>query len=144
MVQLDTAATPKRLHQQLLVREAVDLLFQGRHAALTTGLAFRSFAACCCEVHLKRCLLLFAMHVHCSIVSGPITHQRVYGLTSLQVTAKAAHTEVLKVSNWLNKPQRFKVVVELSQADPATRLTGAAHCPVAAVGKARPRHRLQA
>ena len=49
--------------------------------------------------------------------------------------------EVLKVSNWLNKPQRFKVVVELSQADPATRLTGGAHYPVAAAGIAGPRHR---
>ena len=70
--------------------------------------------------------------------------QCVSKFTSLQVTAKAAHTEVLKVSNWLNKPQRFKVVVELSQADPATRLTGGAHCLVAAVSNAWPRHGLPA
>ncbi|KAK9824158.1 hypothetical protein WJX72_008157 [[Myrmecia] bisecta] len=41
-----------------------------------------------------------------------------------QLAAKAAHTETLRVMNWLPKPQRFRVLVDLKQAEPATRLTG--------------------
>ena len=49
----------------------------------------------------------------------------------LQVAAKEAHVQTVKVANWLNKPQRFKVVVELQQADPATQLTAPPYVDVA-------------
>ena len=53
----------------------------------------------------------------------------------LQVAAKAAHVQTVKVANWLNKPQRFKVVVELQQADPATQLTAPPYVDVAGLAE---------
>jgi hydrocephalus-inducing protein len=33
------------------------------------------------------------------------------------LTAKVGHVEVLKVSNWMHKPQRFRVIIDRKQAD---------------------------
>lgn len=41
----------------------------------------------------------------------------------------------VKVANWLNKPQRFKVVVELQQSDPATQLTAPPYVDVAGLAE---------
>ena len=38
---------------------------------------------------------------------------------------------MVKVANWLNKPQRFKVCIEVQQAEAATQLTGPPHVDVA-------------
>ena len=53
----------------------------------------------------------------------------------MQVTAKQAHIETVKVTNWLNKPQRFKVVVALQQADACTQLTAPPHVDVAGLSQ---------
>ncbi len=34
------------------------------------------------------------------------------------ITAKQAHTEVLRVHNWLHRPQRFKVIIARQGGDP--------------------------
>ena len=39
------------------------------------------------------------------------------GKVERALTAKLGHVEVLKVSNWLHKPQRFKVIIDRKQAD---------------------------
>eukprot|EP00798_Chlamydomonas_sp_ICE-L_P006741 gene6741-3411_t len=40
------------------------------------------------------------------------------------IIAKQTHVEVLKVSNWLHKPQRFKIIIDRKQADISTELNG--------------------
>jgi hypothetical protein len=45
-------------------------------------------------------------------------------LIERQLVAKTSHTEVLKVNNWLQQPQRFRVLVERLTADKATKLEG--------------------
>ena len=52
-----------------------------------------------------------------------------------QVAAKQAHVQSVKVANWLNKPQRFKVVIDLQQADAATQLTAPPHVDVAGLSQ---------
>ena len=47
--------------------------------------------------------------------------------------AKQGVVEVLKVSNWLHKPQRFKVVIERKQCDKSTELHGAEYVDVPAL-----------
>lgn len=42
------------------------------------------------------------------------------------------HTEVLKVQNWLQRPQRFKVIVDRKQADKSTALDGPEYLDVPA------------
>lgn len=39
------------------------------------------------------------------------------------MAAKEAHVQGVKVANWLNRPQRFKVAVEVQQCEPGTQLT---------------------
>ncbi len=56
------------------------------------------------------------------------------------VPAKVAHTEVLRVSNWLPRPQRFRVSVERRTAAPATQLEGAEYLEVPALAERE--HRL--
>jgi len=46
------------------------------------------------------------------------------GVIERQLVAKTSHTEVLKVNNWLQQPQRFRVLVERLTADKATKLEG--------------------
>ena len=41
----------------------------------------------------------------------------------------------VKVANWLNKPQRFKVIIALQQADAATQLTAPPHVDVAGLSQ---------
>ena len=48
------------------------------------------------------------------------------------IAAKQGHVELLRVHNWLSKPQRFKVVVDRKQADKATVLEGADYVDVPA------------
>lgn len=57
------------------------------------------------------------------------------GTVLRQVAAKQAHVQSVKVANWLNKPQRFKVVIDLQQADPATQLTVPPHVDVAGLSQ---------
>ena len=52
------------------------------------------------------------------------------GSLAFKVTAKQAHSETLKVANWLNVPQRFKVLIEQDTEDPAIRLTGSKNIDV--------------
>ena len=51
------------------------------------------------------------------------------------MVAKQSHVQSVKVANWLNKPQRFKVVIDLQQADPATQLTAPPHVDVAGLSQ---------
>jgi hydrocephalus-inducing protein len=48
------------------------------------------------------------------------------------VPAKASHVESLRVSNWLARPQRFKVIIDRKAADKATLLQGAEYIDVPA------------
>ncbi|KAL0040642.1 hypothetical protein WJX79_000331 [Trebouxia sp. C0005] len=57
------------------------------------------------------------------------------GTIQCQVAAKQAHVQSVKVANWLNKPQRFKVVIDLQQSDPATQLTAPPHVDVAGLSQ---------
>ncbi|ORY39534.1 hypothetical protein BCR33DRAFT_853320, partial [Rhizoclosmatium globosum] len=41
-----------------------------------------------------------------------------------EVPCKTAYTEVLTVTNWLKKPQRFRVTTEFAKTDPSTILKG--------------------
>ena len=52
-----------------------------------------------------------------------------------QVAAKQAHVQSVKVANWLNKAQRFKVIIDLPQAEPAAQLTAAPHIDVAGLSQ---------
>ena len=51
------------------------------------------------------------------------------------MAAKQPHAQTVKVANWLNKPQRFTVVIDLQQADPSTQLTAPAHVDVAGLSQ---------
>ena len=51
------------------------------------------------------------------------------------MAAKQAHVQSVKVANWLNKPQRFKVVINMQQADPGTQLTAPPHVDVAGLSQ---------
>lgn len=46
------------------------------------------------------------------------------------VPAKARHVEVLQISNWLHRPQRFAVTIERLAADVPTKLEGVSHIEV--------------
>ncbi len=46
------------------------------------------------------------------------------GKVERALTAKVGHVEVLKVSNWLHKPQRFRAIIERKQADKSTVIEG--------------------
>ena len=54
------------------------------------------------------------------------------GTVKITATAKARHVEMLDVSNWLNRPQRFHCAVEVEHSDdPQAKLTGAEFIDVA-------------
>ena len=57
------------------------------------------------------------------------------GAVDRSVKAKAAHTEVVQVMNWLSKPQRFKAVIELEKGAPSTTLKGAEYIDVPALAE---------
>ena len=51
------------------------------------------------------------------------------------MVAKEAHVQTVKVANWLNKPQRFKVVVEVQQSEPGIQLTAPPYVDVAGLAE---------
>lgn len=51
------------------------------------------------------------------------------------MAAKEAHVQTVKVANWLNKPQRFKVVVEVQQSEPGTQLTAPPYLDIAGLAE---------
>ena len=51
------------------------------------------------------------------------------------MAAKQAHVQSVKVANWLNKPQRFKVAIDLHNADTATKHTPPPHIDVAGLSQ---------
>lgn len=57
------------------------------------------------------------------------------GTLQVKVAAKQAHVQSLKVANWLNKPQRFKVVVQTQPDDPSMQLTASPHIDVAGLSQ---------
>lgn len=57
------------------------------------------------------------------------------GSIQVQVAAKQAHIQSLKVANWLTKPQRFKVVLQMQPADPGMQLTAPPHIDVAGLSQ---------
>lgn len=57
------------------------------------------------------------------------------GSFQIKVPAKQAHVQSLKVANWLNKPQRFKVVVQTQPDDPSIQLTASPHIDVAGLSQ---------
>ncbi|KAJ3408149.1 hypothetical protein HDU80_006663 [Chytriomyces hyalinus] len=46
------------------------------------------------------------------------------GTVTRDIPCKTAYTEVLTVTNWLKKPQRFRAVIEFAKSDPSTILKG--------------------
>lgn len=74
------------------------------------------------------------MHIAVPMVHRPEA-AAVQLILGMQVAAKEAHVQTVRVANWLNKPQRFKVVIELQQADPATQLTAPPYVDVASLAE---------
>eukprot|EP00854_Cymbomonas_tetramitiformis_P000766 gene766-1240_t len=55
---------------------------------------------------------------------GLATDPQPVGSVDVKASAKTACVELLKVTNWLNSPQRFKAVIEFKAADPSISMRG--------------------
>lgn len=67
-------------------------------------------------------------------LSGTSLPGKPVGTITREVPCKMWYTESISVKNWLAKPQRFRVHINRSKADPSTQLTGLDYLDVPASG----------
>jgi hypothetical protein len=72
---------------------------------------------------------------HFRALQGAASEPKATAVLERAIVAKSQHVEPLAASNWLSRPQRFRVSVERKSGDAATRLEAPEYVDVPAYGQ---------